>query len=467
MTSLFHNYSSSQMKVYAKDSFDRFGDDLTELILQYMTLEDKVRLECVSKLWRRLVFNKQFVIKIYDKTTHKCEKEKNNSLKMLYWRSDDNRGSDEQILESLLKKCPNIRKVILLIEVSSEVLSLFGQYCPHIKSLRVIIDSIESLDFFINNGHKLEELIIYEIDDYWETVMIIEVLELCPNLKKVKLKNVANGLDYLIRDKDFLPKLEYFGNKPLKSNLLSISFKEVKKLKILSNKYSKTIKTLKVQFCRMSYGKLKTSIGYICRLENLKQLKLKVSSDRITEPIDDCLSLIGQKCTKLLELYLEIDYYVPISDRFFDVFTHFKAIKILRIELPNNMSVFSGSVECFKHCKQLYDIDINNPELKEDFFTNIATFLPKLQSLNIYTSIQFSDSFIDSFHAMKDIQNIELIDNNEFLKMWKFGKRLTDMMLSPNGKRVIRVNDNCGRVNYDFDYVRNLVHSLENNSDSD
>ena len=50
------------MKVNAKNSFDRLGDDLTELILQYLTFEDKVRLECVSKQWRRLVFNKQFVI---------------------------------------------------------------------------------------------------------------------------------------------------------------------------------------------------------------------------------------------------------------------------------------------------------------------------------------------------------------------------------------------------------------------
>ena len=40
------------MKVYAKNSFDRLGDDLTELILQYLTFEDKVRLECVSKQWK-------------------------------------------------------------------------------------------------------------------------------------------------------------------------------------------------------------------------------------------------------------------------------------------------------------------------------------------------------------------------------------------------------------------------------
>ena len=59
---IIHNYSNTQMKVYAKNSFDRLGDDLTELILQYLTFEDKVRLECVSKQWRRLVYNKQFII---------------------------------------------------------------------------------------------------------------------------------------------------------------------------------------------------------------------------------------------------------------------------------------------------------------------------------------------------------------------------------------------------------------------
>ena len=60
----FHNYSNTQMKVYAKNSFDRFGDDLTEEILQYLTFEDKIRLECVSKKWQRCVYRKQFRINI-------------------------------------------------------------------------------------------------------------------------------------------------------------------------------------------------------------------------------------------------------------------------------------------------------------------------------------------------------------------------------------------------------------------
>ena len=36
-------------RMYSKDSFDRFGDDLCEEVLSYLTFEDKFRFECVAK----------------------------------------------------------------------------------------------------------------------------------------------------------------------------------------------------------------------------------------------------------------------------------------------------------------------------------------------------------------------------------------------------------------------------------
>ncbi|CAG2107333.1 unnamed protein product, partial [Medioppia subpectinata] len=44
---------------YPKDSLDRFGDDMCEHILSYLTLEDRFRCECVSKQWRRLIYTTQ------------------------------------------------------------------------------------------------------------------------------------------------------------------------------------------------------------------------------------------------------------------------------------------------------------------------------------------------------------------------------------------------------------------------
>ena len=50
---------------YRRDSFDdRFCDDLCEDILQYLSLEDKLRLECVSKQFQRTVFQRQYKLNL-------------------------------------------------------------------------------------------------------------------------------------------------------------------------------------------------------------------------------------------------------------------------------------------------------------------------------------------------------------------------------------------------------------------
>ena len=183
----YHNYSNTQMKVYAKDSFDRFGDDLTEEILQYLILEDKVSLECVSKQWRRLVFNKQFEIIITP-----FDKNKKSINKVLAKTgTDDTKQLNEQHLESVLKKCPNIIRVDFELEIDSSVLSLIGRYCPNIKSLTYYstIDSSDEnvLSFFRDNGHKLEDLYCTAFTNYDE----IKILRLCPNVKKIRIGNTS------------------------------------------------------------------------------------------------------------------------------------------------------------------------------------------------------------------------------------------------------------------------------------
>ena len=190
------------MKVYAKNSFDRFGDDLTELIVSYLWFEDKVRLECVSKQWRRLVFNKQFVIELMINSNNK------NSINGVL---DDRRQVNKQHLESVLKKCPNIIRVVLCLTDNSSVLSLIGRYCHRIKSLCYTNEFDNALDFFRIYGHKLEELylLIYREyntfeDNTEDNKMLTSFLKCCPNVKII-----SYPIDVLIiEDKEYLPKLE-------------------------------------------------------------------------------------------------------------------------------------------------------------------------------------------------------------------------------------------------------------------
>ena len=195
-------------------------------------------------------------------------------------------------------------------------------------------------------------------------------------------------------------------------------------------------------------------------------MKVSITSIDITQPIDDCLSLIGQKCTKLLKLDLSISMNesIPISDRFFASFSEFKAIKKLKILFDNFNIKINGNVKAFKHCKQLNELEINYPKLTEDFFTNIELFVPKLQSLKISSDEEFSDSFIDSFHSMKNIQKVfvSVIKNRIYeTKYWYFGKSLSEVMLSPNGMNVKHITHNCGLI------IDEVITDIESNSDSD
>ena len=162
---------------------------------------------------------------------------------------------------------------------------------------------------------------------------------------------------------------------------------KVNQFKIFTDKYSQTLKTLNVSFWHMDREDPMTSIELISQFENLRQLSLALDQIRTTEPIDDCLSLIGQKCNKLLKLDLRINGLLQISKQFFDVFYHFEAIKELKIKLRHKKR-FSGSVECFKHCKQLKHLEIDCPGLREDFFANIASFVPNLRFLRIRGRVQ-------------------------------------------------------------------------------
>ena len=139
-----------------------------------------------------------------------------------------------------------------------------------------------------------------------------------------------------------------------------------------------------------------------------------------------------------------------LSDQTFAVFLKFKNLKSLTISFKTATKL-NTSVECFKNCK-LVELNIDYSKLTEEFFTNIATFVPQLESLNIRGGKMFSDSFIDLFYSIENIQCVThrfYEDVDDFyvdgdIMCWYFGKRLLKALSKPNGEEVIQVNDKCG-----------------------
>ena len=429
---------------YRRDSMDRFGDDMCELILSYLIFADKVRLECVSKQWKRCVFQRQFEIFILRMDINDNKNPLNRLIKVI-----ENKRQLDKHLESVLKKCPNITIVDIGVEMKSEVLSLFGQYCPNMRSLTLHRNCVLDLDFFCMYGYRLEELTLHQLYQYdIENPKFKKFLNFCPNLKKVYISDTSVLLD---EDKEFLPKLEQI------PNIMWIRSMDVNNMKIFGDKYSKTMKRLKIWFLDQTYDEVKTCLMCITKLEELRELELLITIMQITEPINDCLKLIGQKCTKLLKLHLNISIYAPLFEHFFDIFQYFKAVKDLKLHINSlDNTVLPGSVESFKHCKQLKSLDIFSRELTERFFINLKKFLPQLKFLKIYTEKKFSNSFIVSYFSMNSIQRVVLTvrdkpKNRVYEKFWYFGQCLSRLSLKRR-RNFIRVNNNCLLVKYELAY---------------
>ena len=130
---------------------DRICDDLSEVLLQFLSLEDKLRLECVSKQFQRTLFQKQFSISSYSYRSKLIEDKKKYkfliiSIPILSVITEKREIIEDKdyakhylkSIESLLKKCPNIQKMHLFIKSNENfksILPLITKHCNHLEGL--------------------------------------------------------------------------------------------------------------------------------------------------------------------------------------------------------------------------------------------------------------------------------------------------------------------------------------------
>ena len=154
----FKNNVESFEDNYRRDSFDdRFCDDLSENLLQFLPLEDKLKFECVSKQFQRTVFKLQYeiFINMLGPVAHKIHS-KNKDFKFredfnYYYIEDQSMHS----FRALLKKCPNITSIQLWTgyhylerdyktERVNEVFRLIIENCNNLRQVFVFNDINES-----------------------------------------------------------------------------------------------------------------------------------------------------------------------------------------------------------------------------------------------------------------------------------------------------------------------------------
>jgi hypothetical protein len=112
-------------QIYSKDSLDRFGDDLCEYVLSFLSIEDRFRFECLSKQWQRVVYQTQTQLIINSKI---C----------------DNQYVNNTTFERIIKKCPNITYITInnhlydYIYISNKIFDHINKYCRNFNEFDYI-----------------------------------------------------------------------------------------------------------------------------------------------------------------------------------------------------------------------------------------------------------------------------------------------------------------------------------------
>ncbi|CAG2115687.1 unnamed protein product, partial [Medioppia subpectinata] len=275
-------------KIYAKNSMDRFGDDLCQLLLSHLSLEDCFQCECVSKQFQRTVFESVDCIEIYSDLVNKMIKRQTIDIKKLV---------------TIAKKCPNIQTIDCrrianrYEEHMGKVLNTFRVNCRHLRdicvnirrngakllpSLPSLVTQIGEFDWLQNSVlihcHRLSHLFVYSLDGVFDDTS-----------RRLLVKNLHTfsfhypfswGLD----SKQMLTQFVAH-NQSLTSVVVGIS-----------RSYYDPNKDIPPELCQQ-----------LSRLTQLRRLTLKLEEMNDENSLSEFLRTIGLNCKQLKRLSLQMD----------------------------------------------------------------------------------------------------------------------------------------------------------------
>ena len=383
--------------IYERDSMERFGDDLTEQVMQYLTFTNKVKFECLSKQWQRFVFNKQ------------TELDLNHQI----FINEFNLKVNRQSLESYLKKCQNISRVVLWRGGECEELDLITKYCRRVTKLVLpyIVHRENLIEFGDKHGQWLEEFGFHNCSSVLEDC-VKKFVQMCPNIKKMDIPlgwSLSDTTHQLLVDS--LKRLEVINDIIISSDDYSYH-----KMELFVAKYGKGLKKIGFHFNELSSNYLEKCLFLISRFESLESLGIDITSTKTNiEPMYEYVCWLANKCTKLTELCLTTTESSIISDNIFYSLSEFPSLEKLVFNSQCKTRL-NGGVECLQNMTQLKHLSITCPQLTQGFFANIQSVLPNLQSLDIYIP-HISDNsikqFVESLQTKKYIERV-VVNNKTF-----------------------------------------------------
>ncbi|XP_054155959.1 uncharacterized protein LOC128954405 [Oppia nitens] len=425
-----------------KDSFDRFGDDLCQLLLQYLPIDDRLRLESVSKQWLALIFNTQTHL-VFDLKLLKTLSliTKRHYYRIIKW------------FEVIVSKCPNITAVII------------SDCTSYRSSLPVAVNRINRfIDLLIKNCHRLRHFTIkFDYDCLWSVIdsmferffrqfgrqlltfkfegynreynkqLINKVVDSMPNLKTLEIKNNNNFDEYEITlqlNDIFIGNNNMYYSLPKSLQSLNISLNEssmplfAKFAKI----FGKQLTSLTIMFYEYYYNydypnwekcDLKPLLAGFQQMPRLKQFKFYLIIEFDTNFMVDLFSTIGRNCRQLKSLYYESykSTTVTIYRMFTAINKHMsKQLRRLSLKFLNPYNEEEEEInlvmtsDLFNQLKGLIHLELelyNWLLIGDPFFHDIHLNLPRLQSIHC-NGVSITDESIQSIGQLAHLMDVYL-----------------------------------------------------------
>ena len=377
----YRENDSNKKRVIPKNSFDRFGEDLSELIFSYLSFEEKFRFECVSKQWQYLIYNKVYKV-IYDVCWYNC------CLPYLFWR----RGRvplsvNLEKLRIILEKCQNIRCIKFKNTVTNvnQVFQLIIQKCHNLREIEINFNGLsEQLFFLFEEKYRIKLKKVY-IFGQAKLDTKISLLEYLVAVNDYKSDDFQTLLSIITKDKMiFLNKFKEYHYLIDDRHMAE----KVERYKLLVQTNKNNLETIHLTFKNANINANYLNVIYIetSKLTKLKRLKLSldqyVKSIRLSKFILDlskaCLNIRFIEIYISKEFGLELNQFMKI---FYSVnsFEGLKSLKISSLQLEIGYKTLKNNP--LIGCKNLIKLVLNNLNLSEEFFASLVIHSPKLQSI--------------------------------------------------------------------------------------
>ena len=380
-------------QIYNKSSFDRFGDDLMEVLLSFIPFEDCFRFRCVSKQWKRLIFNKQKHLKIPIIGSY----HENQCL------SD---SSYLRKVELFVKNYPNITSIRFGFNnrCVDQILQILIKYYNNLSEINVDLSlSSESIrnEFFLKFGSNLKKVVFYFKPPLNE-------LKFCPNVTDLTVRRINYVFDS--QNDIYCKKLKSFEfvytSDDMKTNI-----------ELLFECNKRSLETI-IFFSSGSVSEngLKVLFNSMTKLLKLKSLLISATNSRniIVKSLQDLA--INCKLLKKIDLHLvdinTIELNLKIL-RAFKMFVNLKILNVILYKSNNNLETFNITSDELKGFQNLTHFELNSDKIliTDSFFTSIDKYLPKLQSIKCFNTDITEETF-KSLSKLRKLQTIILSSNS-------------------------------------------------------